>query len=107
MPNPFIDRVQVILDLFMNEFDFLYAKFEYISEMMTIYENSSDIFEQKNLMKKIIDVMAQRPHLDLDYNYFTASYLMETELLRKKAAFMHILIDYQKKGPLPEYGNGP
>ena len=102
VPNPFIDRTQVILDLFMNEFDFLYAKFEFVSEMMTIYENSSDIFEQKNLMKTITNVMAQRPHLDLDYNYFTASYLMETELLRKKAAFMHILIDYQKKIEIKE-----
>ena len=105
VPNPFIDRTQVILDLFINEFDFLYAKFEYISEMMTIYENSSDIFEQKNLMKKIINTMAQRPHLDLDYNYFTSSYLMETELLRKKAAFMHILIDYQKKVEIKENQN--
>ena len=105
IPNPFIDRTQVILDLFMSEFDFLYAKFEYISEMMTIYENSSDIFEQKNLMKKIINVMAQRPHLDLDYNYFTSSYLLETELLRKKAAFMHILIDYQKKIEIKENQN--
>ena len=105
IPNPFIDRTQVILDLFMSEFDFLYAKFEYISEMMTIYDNSSDIFEQKNLMKKIINVMAQRPHLDLDYNYFTPSYLMETELLRKKAAFMHILIDYQKKIEIKENQN--
>ena len=105
VPNPFIDRTQVILDLFINEFDFLYAKFEYVSEMMTIYDNSSDIFEQKNLMKKIINVMAQRPHLDLDYNYFTASYLMETELLRKKAAFMHILIDYQKKVEIKENQN--
>ena len=105
IPNPFIDRTQVILDLFMSEFDFLYAKFEYISEMMTIYENSSDIFEQKNLMKKIINVMAQRPHLDLDYNYFTSSYLLETELLRKKAAFMHILIDYQKKVEIKENQN--
>ena len=84
---------------------FLYAKFEYISEMMTIYENSSDVFEQKNLMKKIINTMAQRPHLDLDYNYFTSSYLMETELLRKKAAFMHILIDYQKKIEMKENQN--
>ena len=105
VPNPFIDRTQVILDLFINEFDFLYAKFEYISEMMTIYENSSDVFEQKNLMKKIINTMAQRPHLDLDYNYFTSSYLMETELLRKKAAFMHILIDYQKKIEMKENQN--
>ena len=105
VPNPFIDRTQVILDLFMNEFDFLYAKFEYVSEMMTIYENSSDVFEQKNLMKKIINAMAQRPHLDLDYNYFTSSYLMETELLRKKAAFMHILIDYQKKVEIKENQN--
>ena len=102
VPNPFIDRTQVILDLFINEFDFLYAKFEFISEMMTIYENSSDIFEQKNLMKTITNVMAKRPHLDLDYNYFTSSYLMETELLRKKAAFMHILIDYQKKIEIKE-----
>ena len=102
VPNPFIDRTQVILDLFINEFDFLYSKFEFISEMMTIYENSSDIFEQKKLMKNIVNVMAQRPHLDLDYNYFTSSYLMETELLRKKAAFMHILIDYQKKIEIKE-----
>ena len=102
VPNPFIDRTQVILDLFINEFDFLYAKFEYISELMTIYENTSDIFEQKNLMKTITNVMAKRPSLDLNYNYFTASYLLEIELLRKKAAFMHILIDYQKKVEIKE-----
>ena len=97
VPNPFIDRTQVILDLFLNEFDFLYAKFEFISEMMTIYENTTDIFVQKKLMKQITNVMASRPILDLDYHYFTASYVIEIELLRKKAAFMHILIDYQKK----------
>ena len=102
VPNPFIDRTQVILDLFLNEFDFLYAKFEFISEMMTIYENTTDIFVQKKLMKQITNVMASRPILDLDYHYFTASYVIEIELLRKKAAFMHILIDYQKKMEMNE-----
>ena len=97
VPNPFIDRTQVILDLFLNEFDFLYAKFEFISELMTIYENTTDIFKQKSLMKNITNVMAQRPHLELEYHYFKSSYEIEVEVLRKKAAFMHILIDFQKK----------
>ena len=102
VPNPFIDRTQVILDLFLNEFDYLYAKFEFISELMTIYDNTTDIFKQKKLMHQIINVMSERPLLDLDYHYFTGSYMVETELLRKKAAFMHILIDYQKKMELNE-----
>ena len=61
---------------------------------MTIYDNTTDIFKQKKLMHQIINVMSERPLLDLDYHYFTGSYMVETELLRKKAAFMHILIDY-------------
>ena len=83
VPNPFIDRTQVILDLFLNEFDYLYAKFEFISELMTIYDNTTDIFKQKKLMHQIINVMSERPLLDLDYHYFTGSYMVETELLRK------------------------
>jgi hypothetical protein len=64
---------------------------------MTIYENTTDIFKQKSLMKNITNLMAQRPHLELDYHYFKSSYEIEVEVLRKKAAFMHILIDFQKK----------
>jgi len=102
VPNPFIDRTQVILDLFLSEFDYLYAKFEFVSELMTIYDNTTDIYQQKHLMKQITNVMAKRPILDLNYHYFTASYMIEVELLRKKAAFIHILIDYQKKMEINE-----
>ena len=102
VPNPFIDRTQVILDLFLNEFDYLYAKFEFVSELMTIYDNTTDIYQQKKLMKEITNVMAKRPILDLNYHYFTSSYMVEVELLRKKAAFTHILIDYQKKMEINE-----
>ena len=95
VPNPFIDRSQVILDLYQHEFDFLYSKYEVISELMTIYDNNSEIVMQKSIMQKVIDLMASRPLFDLDFQYFTNNYLMEIELNRKKASFLHALIDYQ------------
>ena len=45
-------------------------------------------------MKQITNEMIKRPILDLNYNYFIASYIIEVELLRKKIV---ILIDCQKK----------
>jgi hypothetical protein len=102
VPNPFVDRSQVILDLFTSEYDYLYSKFEYVSELMSIYENTTDIYIQKSLMQVITDMIGNRPIIDLNYHYFTSSYLVESEALSKKAALIHSLIDYQKKVELSE-----
>lgn len=102
VPNPFVDRSQVILDLFTSEYDYLYSKFEYVSEMITIYENTLDIYTQKSLIQVITDIIGNRPIIDLNYHYFTSSYLMESETLSKKAALVHSLIDYQKKVEINE-----
>ena len=39
-------------------------------------------------MKQITNEMTKRPILDLNYNYFIASYMIEVELLRKKIVFI-------------------
>jgi len=102
IPNPIIDRSQVILDLFVNEFEYLNAKFELVSELVTCYDNTNDVIIQKSLMQLIIDTIAKRPLIEMDYNYFTSSYKLEIESLRKRAALYHILVDYQKKQELNE-----
>lgn len=101
-PNPLIDRSQVILDIFQFEFEFLYSKvpiclkqYELISDLMTVYDNNCDVYSAKSLMQLIIDVMSKRPNLDLSYNYFSTGYILEIEVIKKKAAFIHTLIDYQ------------
>ena len=62
---------------------------------MTIYENTCDVFTSKSLMQLIVDIMSKRPNLDLSYNYFTTGYMIEIEVIKKKAALIHTLIDYQ------------
>ena len=62
---------------------------------MTVYDNNSDVYSAKSLMQLIIDVMSKRPNLDLSYNYFSTGYILEIEVIKKKAAFIHTLIDYQ------------
>jgi hypothetical protein len=67
---------------------------------MVVYDNCTDVFQQKSIMQLIIDTIAKRPHIDLDFNYFSTGYLMETEVIKKKAAFLHSLIDHQVLSPI-------
>ena len=62
---------------------------------MTVYDNNSDVYSAKSLMQLIIDVMSKRPNLDLSYKYFSTGYILEIEVIKKKAALIHTLIDYQ------------
>lgn len=94
MPNPIIDRSQVILDLFTCEYEYLFSKLELVSDLMVIYDNCSDIFQQKALIQLIIDTISKRPQIDLDFNYFTTGYFIETEAIKKKGAFLHTLLKH-------------
>ncbi len=62
---------------------------------MTVFENNNDVFLSKSLMQLIVDIMSKRPNFDLSFNYFSTGYIMETEVIKKKAAFIRTLIDYQ------------
>jgi hypothetical protein len=62
---------------------------------MTVYDNNSDVFTSKSLMQLIVDTMSRRPNIDLSFNYFSSGYIMEIEVIKKKAAFIRTLIDYQ------------
>ncbi len=62
---------------------------------MTVYENNNDVFLSKSLMQLIVDIMSKRPNFDLSFNYFSTGYIMETEVIKKKAAFIRTLIAYQ------------
>lgn len=97
VPNPIIDRSQVILDLFTCEYEYLFSKLELVSDLMVVYDSCSDIFQQKGLMQLIIDTISRRPYIDLEFNYFTTGYSIETEAIKKKGAFLHTLIDFQVK----------
>ena len=104
-PNPMLDRTQIIMDIYSCELDYLNAKFELISEYMNIYDNITDIFKQKKMMSIIVNLMSQRPEYELENNYFTFTYALQTEELKKKAAFYYTLTEYQKKIEIAENKN--
>lgn len=48
---------------------------------MECYEHVTDPLEQQKLMQTITDIMARRPRLNLQANYFTDAYEAEIALL--------------------------
>lgn len=97
-----IDRSQILLDLFTKEFEFLYAKFELVNQLLFCYDNITDIIMQKSLIQMITDLIAQRPLLDLNFYYFNENYILETENLKKKTSFLKKLIYHQIKIEIEE-----
>lgn len=101
-PNPILDRSQIIYDLFDCELEYLTAKFDLVAEFMTVYENTTDIVNQKRLMTLITEIINEQPDIDLDSNYFSNNYHVAVDHLKKKSAFYHTLVDYQKRVELEE-----
>jgi hypothetical protein len=52
---------------------------------METYEHLADPLEQQRLIQVVVDLMAQRPRLNLDASYFQDSYDTEKTCLQKHA----------------------
>jgi hypothetical protein len=55
---------------------------------MESYEHMSDPLEQQRLIQIVVDLMAQRPRLNLTASYFTDSYEAENLCLAKHTELM-------------------
>jgi hypothetical protein len=60
---------------------------------MECYEHISDPLEQQRLMQIITDLMARRPRLNMDANYFVDAYDSEIICLQKQFELTRQLVD--------------
>ena len=62
---------------------------------MECYEHVTDPLEQQKLMQTITNIMARRPRLNLQANYFTDAYEAEIALLQKQFELIKAIVDIQ------------
>lgn len=62
---------------------------------MECYEHITDPMEQQKLMQTITDIMARRPRLNLNANYFNDAYEAEIQCLEKQFELAKMLVDLQ------------
>lgn len=62
---------------------------------MECYEHISDPLEQQRVMQIVTDLMARRPRLNLDANYFVDAYDSEITCLHKQFELAKQLVDLQ------------
>ena len=94
-PFPARDRLEVIQDMLINEAKFNFAKVKLCQVYMECYEHVTDPLEQQKLMQTITDIMARRPRLNLQANYFTDAYEAEISLLEKQFELIRAMVDIQ------------
>lgn len=64
---------------------------------MEAYEHISDPLEQQRLIQVVVDLMAQRPRLNMTASYFTDSYEAEKLCLHKHTEIMRTMIINQMR----------
>ena len=55
-----------------------------IEQFLEAYEHTCDNLEQARLVQIIVDIMGQRPRLNLECPYFKDSYKNEIDILKQK-----------------------
>lgn len=59
---------------------------------MESYEHISDPLEQQRLIQIVVDMMSQRPRLNLDATYFKDSYDAEVMCLKKHTGLLRTIM---------------
>lgn len=62
---------------------------------MECYEHVTDPLEQQKLMQIITDIMARRPRLNLNANYFIDAYDAEIKCVKQQFELVKMLVDIQ------------
>jgi len=62
---------------------------------MEAYEHIVDPLEQKRFIQMIVNIMAERPRLNLDSCSFEDSYKLELHILDKKLEFLRNIVQFQ------------
>lgn len=90
-----VDRRGVVFDLYSAEAWFCSEKQRLLEAYLEIYEHTVDPPERWDLSQRIIDVMATRPRLDLESEYFTESYAASICVLQSRAGLLRQLLQSQ------------
>lgn len=93
--NPIIDRISVLEKLMECEAKYQFKKAGLIRLYMEAYEHIVDPLEQQRFIQLIVDIMAERPRLNLDSCSFEDSYQLELEILTKKRELLENVIRFQ------------
>ena len=94
-PSSMIDRFEVAADLLKLELDFQYVKVKLVEKLLESYEHIYDPLESVRSLQMIVDVMAQRPRINMEASLYTDSYEAEIRLLQEKLRFYEDFISLQ------------
>jgi hypothetical protein len=92
---PAKDRQELLSDLLKLESDFQFQKVKLCQVYLECYEHITSPLEQQKIMQTITDIMARRPRLNLQANYFVDAYTQEIECLKKQFELTKQLVDLQ------------
>ena len=93
--SPIIDRLSTLEKLMSYESKFQFKKANLVRLYMEAYEHITDPLEQKRFIQFIINIMAERPRLNLDSCSFEDSYKLELHILDKKLEFIRNVMQFQ------------
>ncbi|KAJ3415446.1 hypothetical protein HDV05_004888 [Chytridiales sp. JEL 0842] len=77
--NATADRSQILLELYSAEVKFQYAKIDAINAYMEVFENTRDLKNIEHLSQVITNLIHLRPYFDLESEYFSRDYTMQTK----------------------------
>ena len=91
-----VDRVEELEDLLQMELEYNFAKSQVILAYLDAFEHISDVLTQQRLIQIIVDVMAWRPKLELQRNwYFKQSYQAEVRYLHSLIKLLKETVNFQ------------
>jgi len=85
------------VELYKAEVEFQFAKVMLVETIMEAYEHILDPLEHIRTLQMIVDVMAQRPRLNMQSNFFDESYASETKAVNLKCELFQDFIALQKE----------
>ncbi|KAJ8399407.1 hypothetical protein AAFF_G00411190 [Aldrovandia affinis] len=90
-----VDRLAVLLDLWICEESFLQSKMQLLDCYFEAYQHVTDGGERFGLAQVITDVMHRRPRLDLGSRYFVRAYRAELGCLQSHQQLLRLVLNCQ------------
>eukprot|EP00929_Paragymnodinium_shiwhaense_P054278 TRINITY_DN27194_c0_g2_i1.p1 TRINITY_DN27194_c0_g2~~TRINITY_DN27194_c0_g2_i1.p1 ORF type:complete len:2812 (-),score=793.77 TRINITY_DN27194_c0_g2_i1:64-8499(-) len=90
-----LDLGAMVLDVLEAETLYHQAKWELVEQYLEVYEHVAEPAAQQALAQRIVDVMAQRPLLDLDAPYFVDAYASAITALQSRVKLLNSVVRQQ------------
>eukprot|EP00746_Dinoflagellata_sp_MGD_P002673 gnl/MRDRNA2_/MRDRNA2_105234_c0_seq1.p1 gnl/MRDRNA2_/MRDRNA2_105234_c0~~gnl/MRDRNA2_/MRDRNA2_105234_c0_seq1.p1 ORF type:complete len:2126 (-),score=391.10 gnl/MRDRNA2_/MRDRNA2_105234_c0_seq1:24-6287(-) len=90
-----VDCTSVLMDLYACEVAFHEAKWRLVEVYLEALEHITDFQDSRDLAQRIVDVMAERPRLDLDDVYFVDAYSTVTAMMQERVDLFRSVLSHQ------------